>query len=185
MADDAAVAGAVAGSVKPETFLMHFRDIRDARGDSKDRAMDVTRAKKAAKRDGVDLEVLKVVEQLHDKDDDEQEIFINKLRTYSQWLKMPLGAYGAGLEVPAPKASSQADFERWQAGQEGYKCGLDGGKRDDNPYPQGTEKFVAWEKRWPAGFKANQRKLADRMVKGTGGARSRGATGNGAGAPAH
>jgi hypothetical protein len=183
---DPAVDGAVASSVKPETFLAHFRDIRDAKGDAGDRAMDVARAKKAAKRDGIDLDVLKLVEKFHDMDDDEVSIFIHKLRMYSGWLKMPLGAYQAGLEVPAPKASSQADFEKWQAGQDGHKAGLDGSPRDANPYPQGTEKFVAWDKKWPAGFKQNQRKEADKMIRGTGGARSRtAANGNGAGAAAH
>ena len=180
---DPAVAGAVAASLKPETFLFHFRDIRDAKDEAATGNTSVARAKKAAKRDGVKLEVLKFVEMLNEMDEDEAELFINTAKMYASWLKMPLGAWSAGIEVTPPRASNQADFEKWQAGQEGQKAGLNGAQREHNPYPAGTEKHVAWDKKWAGGFRLNQRKLADKMVKGTGGARSR--PENGASAAAH
>ena len=175
--DTAELTGAVAqGAIKPETFLNHWVDIRDAKSELDGTSTIVARAKKAAKRDGVDLDVLKIVEKLIKMEDDEQAVFINRLRMYSQWLKMPLGAYSMGMIVPEPKAASQADFEKWQAGQDGTRAGETGGLRADNPHAPGTAKFVAWDKGWPQGFKKHQRKLADKMVRGTGGARTRSMT---------
>lgn len=173
-------------AVKPETFLGHWRDIRDSKNEAGDAATSVARAKKAAKRDGVDLDVVKVLEKLAQMEDDERAAFLTKLETYSKWISLPLGAFSAGITVQEPKNTAMAEFHAWQAGQEGYSAGVGGHPRANNPYKQGSREFVAWDKRWKPGFDVNQKKEAARMMKA---ARGRppadAATGNGASAAAH
>jgi hypothetical protein len=153
-------------AVKPEQFLAHWRSIRDSKEDAADSAMSVARAKKAAKRDGVDLDVLKVVEQLKNMDEDKRPGFIHKIVTYSQWIEMPLGAFSVGIQAPEPKEASRTDFKRWQAGEDGHKQGLGGGPRESNPHRPGSEEHQAWDRRWNVGFKLNQKKLAGQLARG-------------------
>ena len=155
-------------AVKPETFLGHWREMRDAKDEAGGAATEVARRKKAAKRAGVDLDVVKVVEKLADMEDDERQSFLAKVETYCSWLKLPLGAFSAGIKVEEPKESSREAFARWQAGQDGHKAGLEGAPKDANPHRNGSPLFAEWAKKWKIGFDANQRKIAAKMKNGTG-----------------
>lgn len=152
-------------AVRPDSFLIHWRDMRDARDEAGTAQSDVARAKKAAKRDGVDLDVVKLVEKLSTMETDERDSFLAKVETYCKWLELPLGAFSAGLQPPEPKASSRESFARWQAGQDGYKAGLDGAPKEANPNRAGSADHVEWAKKWKTGFDANQRKIAASMAK--------------------
>jgi hypothetical protein len=177
---DAQAMNAVIGNVRPETFLGHWREIRDAKDNSHDASTAVSRAKKAAKRDGVDLDVVAIMEKLHDMDTDERELFLRKMVVYFQWLDMPLGAFAEGIKAPAPKDSAREQFGVWQAGQDGLTAGKAGRKREDNPHRAGTEVHVSWDKAWARGFKNSQKKLAGDLAKNAGRGKGRAAKGNGA-----
>lgn len=166
---DQAALEAVAGNVRPDTFLTHWRAIRDAKNDQADKGSATARAKKAAKRDGVDLEVLSWLEKLDKLSQDERELMLRKLFVYSDWLSMPLAAAAEGLSPPPqPKNSTMKDFFEWQAGQDGYKAGKSGSKRDENPHQPGSAEHVAWDKRWAAGFRLVQNRRADALAKNAG-----------------
>jgi hypothetical protein len=169
MADPQKVTTAVAiGSLKSETFLSHYADIRDLKDEHGSAGSAVARAKKAAKRDGVNLDVLKTAEKLAGMDDDERAVYIHTLWVYSGWLKMPLGAYTIGVMAPEPRKGAQQEFDRWKAGKDGAAAGREGAPRDANPYAPGTETNVAWDKKWQVGFNANQRLIAEKMARSTG-----------------
>ena len=165
MSDDP---GAAVMAVKPETFLGHWRDMRDAKDEAGSAATEVARRKKAAKRAGIDLDVVKLVEKLSDLEDDERQSFLSKVETYCGWLKLPLGAFSAGITIEEPKASSREAFSRWQAGQDGHESGLNGAPKEANPHRNGSPEAQEWAKKWKVGFDANQRKIAAKMAKGTG-----------------
>jgi len=162
-------------AVRPETFLSHWRQIRDSKDDAADSAAAVARAKKAAKKSGVDLDVVKWLEHLATMESDERSTFLVKLETYSKWIDLPLGAFSAGIEIQQPKAAAREDFTRWQAGQDGHKAGVEGVPREGNPHRGGSAEHVEWDKRWSVGFKIAQKKLATAMAKkaGQGAAASR------------
>jgi hypothetical protein len=164
---DAAGLAVVIGNVRPETFLSHWREIRDARDTSHDASTTVSRAKKAAKRDGVDLDVLAVMEKLWAMDSDERDLFLRKMIVYFQWLESPLGAFAEGIEAPQAKPAARDQYIAWQTEQDGLAAGKTAGKRDDNPHPPGSPLHVGWDKGWNRGFKSAQRKLAGEMVKTT------------------
>jgi ribosome modulation factor len=172
MVDEAVVAAAVSQTMKGETFLRHWIDMREAKDEVSSGAMEVARAKKAAKRDGADLAVVAVLERLAKLDEGDRIIFMSKLDTYARWISLPLGAFSMGLPAPEVRTSARDDFDVWQAGQEGHRAGLNGTQREANPYQSGTAKYQSWDKRWNAGFKTQQRKVASDMVRGTGGART-------------
>jgi hypothetical protein len=153
-------------AVRPEQFLSHWRQIRDSKEDAADGAMSVARAKKAAKRDGVDLDVLSLVEKLKNMDEDQRPGFLKMAVMYCQWLELPLGAFSLGIQAPAPKETSRTDFKRWQAGEDGHKHAMGGGGREANPHRPGSEEHQAWDRKWNVGFKLHQKKLAGQMARG-------------------
>ena len=155
-------------AVKPETFLMHWRDMRDAKEDADDRNMNVARAKKAAKRDGVDLDVVKLVEKLSKMEPDQRETYLDSALTYAKWLDLPLGAFGAGMEVPQPRESASEDYAKWKAGKDGKEAGLGGKPKDANPHHAGTKLYDTWARSWQSAFNASQKQAAKGMTKGTG-----------------
>jgi len=162
MSDDPAAA---VMAVKSETFLSHWQDIRDAKHDLGSVATEVARTKKAAKRDGVDLDVVKLVEKLSDMETDERHVFLAKVETYCKWLELPLGAFSAGIAVQEPKEATRQDFRKWQAGEDGYMAGLNGAPKEANPHRPKTPEATQWDKRWDSGFRLNQKKEAGKMAK--------------------
>lgn len=179
---DTGVLAAAMGNLKPETFMGHWKDIQNAKEVARDAAMAVARAKKAAKRDGIDLDVLSLVEKLTDiQDQDELNAHLRKLVVYSTWRQLPLAAFveGITLPVPAPRESASADFLEWLAEKNGLAAGKAGSPQASNPETPGSAQFVGWDKGWRKGFKGAQGKIAAGMVKGaeiaaTAGKRGRG-----------
>ncbi|HTB46278.1 MAG TPA: hypothetical protein VK741_21835 [Acetobacteraceae bacterium] len=181
---DAAGLAAVIGNVKPDTFIAHWRSIREAKDDSHDASTTVSRAKKAAKRDGVDMDVVALMEILMKMESDERLLFLRKLMVYCQWIDSPLGAFAEGLSPPEPKGKTRDEFTVWQAGQDGLTAGRAGHTRESNPHKPGSAAHVAWDRKWASGFKTSQKKLAGHLAKNAAAMGGR-AGGNGAGAPAH
>lgn len=177
---DAVDLATVIGNVRPDTFLSHWRAIRDAKDDSSDASTTVSRAKKAAKRDGVDMDVVAMMEKLMQREPDERMLLLRKLTVYCQWIGSPLGAFAEGLEAPEPKAKNRDDFNEWQAGQDGYTAGKAGHLRESNPHVGGSREHAAWDRKWKGGFALNQKKLAGQLKKNADLAR-----GNRAGDTAH
>lgn len=149
------LASAQSPNLPPATFLTHFRTIRDAKRVHDEAGMALARAKKAAKGDGVDLGALKIVEQMRKLDDDEAEIRIRHAFEYSLWLGSPLGTQSALFpEVSATvEDKAAADQKEWDAADVGYLAGKGGKLRGDNPYPEATPLFVAWDKAFLRGLK--------------------------------
>lgn len=141
-------------NVPPETFLAHYRAIRAATRDKDEAGSVLANTKKAAKRDGIDLATLKLLEQLAKLDDDERETQLRRLEQYATWANLPLGtqldAFGQH-QIPKVKAKAAREHELWEAGEAGLKAGKTGALRDANPHPPGSEMHVAWDKSWLAG----------------------------------
>ena len=158
----ASLAEAQSPNVSPETFLAHFRAIRDATRTKDDAVMGVARCKKAAKRDGLDLDALKLLENLAKLDDDELAVQLRHLHQYAKWASLPLGtqldAFGEHV-IPTVKAKAVGEHDLWTATDVGYKAGRSGLPRDTNPYQPGTELHVNFDKAWTDG----QRVIADEM----------------------
>lgn len=163
MSDDPAAA---VTAVTPDKFLNHWRNIREAKDDMGSASTEVARSKKAAKRDGVDMGALKWAEELSGMDEDQRERRINLTSRYLDWVGLPLGAWALnGKVVDQPNESKREEFAIWQAGKDGYAAGLSGSKREANPHHGGSKIYQEWDKKWNAGFKANQQKEATAMSK--------------------
>jgi hypothetical protein len=178
---DAPALAQVIGNVRPDTFLAHWRAVRDAKEESHDASTTVSRAKKAAKRDGVDMDVFAFMETLMKLEPDERLLFLRKLTVYCQWIDSPLGAFAEGVTAPEPKDKTRDEFTVWQAGQDGLTAGRAGHQRTANPHNVGTAQHVAWDRKWASGFKTNQKKLAGTLARNAAAMKG----GNGTGAPAH
>jgi uncharacterized protein (UPF0335 family) len=162
---DATQLAAVLGNVKPETFMEHWRKIRELKDEQAELSAAIARAKKAAKGDGIDLEAVALLERLCKMDDDELQLRMRKLFVYSDWIKMPLAEYAEGITPPAPKQETNAEFDLWQVQQNGLAAGKTGTRREDNPYDAGSEKHVAWDKAWGKGFRSIQGQRARELAK--------------------
>jgi hypothetical protein len=164
--DDAVSNVALISNLRPDTFLSHWRIIRDAKDEQSDKGTAVARAKKAAKRDNVDLDVVSMLEKLVKLEEDERHTLLRKLYIYSDWLSMPLAGAAEGMTPPpSPKQSTSEDFAEWQAGKQGKAAGKAGHPRESNQYVQGTPEFAAWDRHWRIAFNSSQKKLADEMAK--------------------
>lgn len=161
----ASLAAAQSPNVPPETFLAHLRSIRDAKRTQEDANMAVARVKKAAKRDGIDLDAFKLMEGLAKLDEDEAELRLRHLFEYSKWANLPIGtqldAFG-DHRVPPVKTKAAAEHDLWAAGDAGRAAGKKGEPKDNNPHNPGTELHVVWNKSWLDG----QRVIADEMNGG-------------------
>src|SRR5262249_14098472 len=143
------LAEASSHNVPPETFLKHYRAIRDLKAAHADAAMAVARAKKAAKNEGIDLDALKMLEKLAALDDDEAELRLRHLSGYSKWLNLPIGMQAdlfGSPEAATVSAQAAAEQAEWQAGDEGRDAGRAGRERDENPYEAGSAEYVAWDR---------------------------------------
>ena len=163
MSDDPATA---VTAVTPDKFLNHWRNIREAKEDMGSASTEVARAKKAAKRDGVDMGAFKWAEELAGMDEDQRETRMRLTHTLCDWVGLPLGRYAANHKVvDQPNESKREEFALWQAGKEGYAAGLSGSKKEANPHHGGSKIYQEWDRKWNAGFKANQQKEATAMSK--------------------
>lgn len=170
-------------NVGPEVFLRHWRDIRDAKNAKDDAGMGHTRAKKAAKQAGINLDAFKLVEQFADLDTDEMELLLKDVIAYSKWLKLPIGTQMemfAKPDVAMPNDAAAAQHAEWEAGQDGLAAGQNGHERDTNPCEPGSAEHVAWDKQWAKGnkqFMREQTARADKLGENAG--RGRRAASNG------
>jgi hypothetical protein len=144
--------------------------MRDLKREHKDVGMAVTRAKKAAKNDGIDLDALKWLEKLAELDTDEAEMQLRHLQIYAKWIKLPIGMQSNMFgepEAATVDAKAAAEQREWQAGDDGLEAGKGGRDRDENPHHAGSAEHVAWDKAWTKGFAVwtkGQKKLAGELA---------------------
>jgi hypothetical protein len=155
------LADAQSPNLTPSTFLSHFRNIRDLTRVSDEARMAVTRAKKAAKDDGVDGPSLKFLESLRKLDEDEAKIRVRHIFDYARYLNQPLGTQEDLFPEIMAKVEDKAaaDQREWEAGDTGYLAGTGGKLRGDNPFPNGSPLAARWDKQFLRGMKV----LADQM----------------------
>jgi hypothetical protein len=183
MADS--LAEARSHNVPAEVFLRHWREIRDAKDVKNDSNMGHTRAKKAAKSAGINLDALKLVEQFAELELDEMEMLLKDVMAYCKWLKLPVGTQLEIFAAPAvtePSEEAQQQHAEWEASQAGRAAGEGGSLREANTFEAGTAEHVAWDKAWAKGNKAWTRKqteIAEEMGENAGGRRKRASAGNG------
>jgi hypothetical protein len=162
-------------NVPPETFLRHYREIRDAKSAHADTGMALARAKKSAKGDGIDLDALKLLEKFADLDKDEAELQLTHLRLYAEWIELPIGtqldAFGQHTRPSEAETQKQRDHDAQLAGE---GAGRAGHQRQDNKHPPGSSLHVAWDKGWLKGNKtwlAGQKSLAGDLARNASGGR--------------
>lgn len=175
----ASLAEAKSHNVTPDTFLKHYRAMRDAKRAKEDAGIAYARVQKAAKADGIDLEAYKLFERLTKIDSDEAEIQLRHAMEMMQWAGKPLGTQLDMFRVDAqePTSKTQREHAIWEAGDAGLVAGRDGQDREDNPHEPGSEEHVAWDKSWAKGnktFLAQQETIADELGENAGVKRGRG-----------
>jgi hypothetical protein len=156
-------------NVPPETFLRHYRTIRDAAAAHKDSGMALARCKKAAKGDGIDLDALRLMQGFARLDSDEAELQFRNLIRYAKWAEIPLGTQAdmwGEDSYPKVPDSARADQQEWEAGDAGLSAGRSGRERTENPHLAGSREHVAWDREWAKGHKtwlAGQKQLAGEL----------------------
>lgn len=151
------LAEATSPNLPPDVFLKHYRKVREAKRAKEEASAALARVNKAAKADGVDLDAFKLLEKFRDLDDDELGMRMRHVRDYAKWLNLPLGTQLTMFaEEPSAEVSAKGlkDQSEWEAGDQGYRAGRSGSLRSDNPYDEGTEPYVAWDKEWTRGVKS-------------------------------
>jgi hypothetical protein len=158
------LADAKSPDVKPDTFLKHFRAMREVARRKEDIAMAMNGARKAAKTDGVDMAAVKLVEKLAKYDPDEVDVLLRHARDYANWANLQIGSqlslFAAPAIIQVPQAAQEAHTE-WSADDAGYDAGRRGMLRDDNPHDPGSAQFTSWDKGWLRGLKANAEALRE------------------------
>jgi hypothetical protein len=166
---ETSLASALSHNVRPEVFLKHYRTIRDIKSERKRLGSQEQIAKKNAKSDGVDLDALRLLDNLAKIDTDEAQMRLRHLFAYAQWAEVPFGTqldiFGPAHNPPPAEQEKQAE---WNAQQEGLKAGETGEPGDNNPHPPGASVHAAWAEAWKRGhdtwLKA-QTKLAGELGK--------------------
>jgi hypothetical protein len=167
------LAEAQSHNVPPETFLRHYRTIRDCASAHKDTGMALARAKKSAKGAGIDLDAFKVMQGFAKLDSDEAELQFRNLIRYAKWAEIPLGTqadmWGEDSYAKVPD-EALADQREWEAGDAGLSAGRAGRKRTENPYSgqdaASSREHAAWDREWAKGHKtwlAGQKMLAGEL----------------------
>lgn len=157
-------------NVPPDTFRRHYREIRDAKDQHHDTGMAVARAKKAAKADGIDLDALKMIEQLAKLDQDVVELLLRNVGLYAGWLELPIGTQANLFGPPETGNGKDPKHIEWEATNAGILAGTKGEERNTNRHKAGTLEFAAWDKGWLRGNKdwlKGQEKIAKQMGPAT------------------
>jgi hypothetical protein len=146
-----------------KSFSQHYRTIRDAAREHEETAMALARAKKAAKKDGVDLAALKMIERFAKLETDEAETLMRHTMQYAAWLEMPIGTQPSMFpDADAPDDEVTSENRAYAAEEAGFEAGKAGKHRvDDNPYAAGTELYARFDK----GYLRGQKTIADRLGK--------------------
>lgn len=110
----------------------------------KSRKGELSAIYKAAKADGVDVEALKDAIKAHDGDHLE---VVERYANTGKYLRAHQSPLGVQMNLfpldPIPEVS--------RAAIAGKRQGLRGGSIDENPYPAGSEAFVAYADAWHVG----------------------------------
>jgi hypothetical protein len=141
--------------ITPEAFLKHDAEIRTAKREMEDKAAELARVKKAAKKDAISPVAYKMMETLRKLEDDERPVVVRLLNAYCEWVGMPIGTQASLMDapkVPKPKPAAKAEHNTWAAGEAGLLAGREGDPASDNPHRYGTEQHVAWSKKHSEGL---------------------------------
>lgn len=107
---------------------------------------------KAAEADGIDVEAMK---EAIEKDKLDHIEVVTRYTNTGSYLRAHKSPLGVQLNLFTAEAIPLA----MQAAVAGKRSGLRGGSVDENPYPPGSEAFVAYRDNWDAG----QQELRDRL----------------------
>ncbi|WP_043836322.1 ribosome modulation factor [Muricoccus aerilatus] len=146
------VEAASPSNLKPETYLEHYRAIRDAKKKQEQATAEMRLARKRAKASGVNLGDMDAAIRLRDLDADERDTHLKNLARYTTWMGAPLGAQATlfgDIEKPTEKAA--AEHAAYEARERGYTDGTQGAREDGNPYPVGTPHAAEWHRGWTDG----------------------------------
>lgn len=150
---------AAKGNLTPETYLEHYRAIRDAKKKQEQATAEMRLARKRAKAGGVNLSDMDAAIRLRDLDADERDTHLRNLGRYAAWMGAPLGAQATLFgEVEMPTEKAAAEHAAYEARERGYTDGTHGAPADNNPYPAGSPHAAEWARGWADG---------DAFMKGT------------------
>lgn len=132
------------------------RDIDEANG--RKRAI-LARAKKS----GIKTKTLLAAQRLRQNDNGtanmEMRDLLRYVRIVAPGIDFTQGSLFDGLDDRPLNTKAQGAVLDWQAEQEGYVAGLNGGALDDSPFPEGSEAHMHYH----TGFSRGQRVIAERM----------------------
>lgn len=148
------LATAAGSNLTPNHFLELYRELKTAQreidaGTGRKRAI-----LKRAKSGGVDLDALKLLENLAKLDPDKSEMRLRNVARYSEWVGRPVGFQPTLFSFVAesgPSESALGEHTEFLADDAGYAAGYRGDDIDTNPHKPGTPTFVRWRAGWHKG----------------------------------
>jgi len=139
-------------NLPPESYLEHYRAIRDAKKLQEQATAQMRLARKRAKAGGVNLGDMDAAIRLRDLDADERDTHLRNLARYAAWMGAPLGEQGSLFgEVEKPTEKAAAEHAAYEARQRGYTDGTQGTPADGNPFPAGTPHAAEWARGYADG----------------------------------
>lgn len=155
-------------NVPSTTFLEFYRTTGTALREKETADGAYRAAMKAAKKAGIDTAMLTRARQIATSDDVQHELHgLYTLIRYLKYLRVPIGQQlemELGSDMPKVDGPSAEALKQdlWEAEDTGFRAGRNGGNRDDNPFPQGSEPHVKWD----TGYLAGQKSIAQDMADG-------------------
>lgn len=172
-------------SIEPGTWLRHYRTLTDLERshaavmrEAGSVKLKLNGARERAKRDGVDMAALKLMNGLSRLSETEATARLEHLQSYLAWSGLPIGTQAA-LPFIEPDADAVRVHDIWLAECEGRDAVEAGGALEANPYQAGSEHAASWDKGWRSSNPipvavAPARKRASRATSGRGRGRPKG-----------
>lgn len=145
-----------------DTYLTHYRLIRRQSSEGESVRGTLGALKKAAKKDGVNLDALALVEKLAKMEEEAATMFLRDVFRYAGWSDIHIGRQKelfALFDSGGPSEKAKAELSEHVAFETGVAAGEAGRKQDDCQFEPGTAVHVAWVRGWNEG----QARIAKRM----------------------
>jgi hypothetical protein len=150
---------AALSNVTDETYQHHIRACSDALEAMKEAQAEYKGRLKAAKSDGCNSKMLAVSLKDRSRDPDRLRGDMRDRIRILALLNIPVVQAELFTSVEVSEDAA-ATHNAWEADGAGYKVGLRGGDRDENPHTVGTELYGAWD----TGYRRGQAKIAKEMA---------------------
>ena len=127
-------------NVTPEYFLEIYRELKTAQRELETSAATRSAVLKRAKKGGIQLDALRMMDRLSNMDDDEAEALLAAVVRYASWAGKPFGRQLSLFDVSdhqVPTERAMQDHMEFLADDAGFSAGKSCDSADTNPHPPG------------------------------------------------